>query len=476
MGMIMHDDVPYGSGTSYTQGTGIAINNNVIAVDADNTPTAGSEKPVKSKGVHLALEANREESASLLKSTVGWTGKNLLLNNATSQTTHGITYTVNADGTITSNGASDGWANLILCNNLPLKKGKYILSGIPNVNGAYLTIAKQSGDISCTFSNSVRYFELASDEVLTEVRISYRANITVSDAIFYPMLRDASIADDTYEPYHESVEEEIEQIYADNGVLGAKNLLVYPYYFTTRTINGVTFTDNADGSITVGSSEESQTASAKIEFYFASHTKPYTDMSRYSGKSLTLNGGTSDVTLNFWNATSGNFRDSGSGVTFSVPSLSGISWNICVVIQKDVVIATPVTIYPMLRLASDPDDTYVPYAMTNRELTEKVSVKPLTINLTASDKAIKMRDDSRRCGNVVNIRIQLQVTSEIANGTEIFRLDGLPHPGYAIAILGDTNEGTIIPLVIVTSNSNFVASCRKAIPIGFYAISYTYIE
>ena len=28
-------------------------------------------------------------------------------------------------------------------------------------------------------------------------------------------------------------------------------------------------------------------------------------------------------------------------------------------------------LYPMLRLASDPDDTYQPYAMSNRELTEK---------------------------------------------------------------------------------------------------------
>lgn len=56
MGMIMHDDVPYGEGTSYTQGTGIAINNNIIAVDADNTPTENSEKPVKSKGVYEVVE------------------------------------------------------------------------------------------------------------------------------------------------------------------------------------------------------------------------------------------------------------------------------------------------------------------------------------------------------------------------------------------------------------------------------------
>ena len=37
------------------------------------------------------------------------------------------------------------------------------------------------------------------------------------------------------------------------------------------------------------------------------------------------------------------------------------------------------TIYPMLRLVTDPDDTYVPHAMTNKELTDKVTPKNTTI-------------------------------------------------------------------------------------------------
>ena len=36
-------------------------------------------------------------------------------------------------------------------------------------------------------------------------------------------------------------------------------------------------------------------------------------------------------------------------------------------------------VYPMIRLASDPDDTYVPYAMTNRELTEKALMRGLVL-------------------------------------------------------------------------------------------------
>ena len=41
--------------------------------------------------------------------------------------------------------------------------------------------------------------------------------------------------------------------------------------------------------------------------------------------------------------------------------------------------------YPMLRLASDPDDTYQPYAMTNRELTEKkINIADLKTVVSAS--------------------------------------------------------------------------------------------
>lgn len=109
-------------------------------------------------------------------------------------------------------------------------------------------------------------------------------------------------------------------------------------------------------------------------------------------------------------------------------------------------------------------------------LTDMVNVESLTLHLIPTDKAIILKNNSGRCGNVVNIRIQLHVTAEIANNTEIFRLDGLPHTGYGIAILGDTNEGTIIPLVVPTSNDNFSMSCRKSIPVGYYAISYSYIQ
>lgn len=51
----------------------------------------------------------------------------------------------------------------------------------------------------------------------------------------------------------------------------SKNLLKYPYYQTTKTQDGVTFTDNGDGSITVNGTNES---TRKVLFSIASVSKP----------------------------------------------------------------------------------------------------------------------------------------------------------------------------------------------------------
>ena len=55
------------------------------------------------------------------------------------------------------------------------------------------------------------------------------------------------------------------------GDLTTKNLLPYPYIYTTKTINGVTFTDNGDGSITIDG-----TATANAVFYLVDNQDNYT--------------------------------------------------------------------------------------------------------------------------------------------------------------------------------------------------------
>ena len=55
--------------------------------------------------------------------------------------------------------------------------------------------------------------------------------------------------------------------------VAGKNLIPYPYIYTTTTINGVTFTDNGDGSITV---DGTAAATANAVFYLADTSSKYT--------------------------------------------------------------------------------------------------------------------------------------------------------------------------------------------------------
>lgn len=193
---------------------------------------------------------------SLLKDTVGWTGKNLLKNTASSQTINGVTFTVNADGSITVNGTAtaniiDYFINKFTNDYFPYDTSKeYILSGCPaggSSNGYRLDIVGESGIVfSVDDIGNGAIFQFPKVPTGTE-RFSARIRIgngtVCNNVVFYPMIRRADIIDDTYEPYHESVEVMYEE--EIHGVNFIKNTA------STQTINGVTFTVNSDGSVTV---------------------------------------------------------------------------------------------------------------------------------------------------------------------------------------------------------------------------------
>ena len=168
--------------------------------------------------------------------------------------------------------------------------------------------------------------------------------------------------------------DDIKDVYEVMGQMGAKNLIPYPYYHSSRTENGITFTVNDDGSVKV-----SGTATADTVFRLLYQS---TSFSSYVGKKIIMSGcpqGGSDnpftYFLNFWGFNNGaSLRDKGDGATGIFNPSGGYGINI----QVGNGVTIDDTFYPMIRLASDLDDTYVPYAMTNKELTdEKVSYKYL---------------------------------------------------------------------------------------------------
>lgn len=127
--------------------------------------------------------------------------RNLLNVRAESQTINGITYTVNADKSITANGTATNSSYFILDEGMVFEAGStYVLSGCP-----------AGGDASNTYhmyveNNSVRDYGNGAFFTVTETNtnrtvILIRTGTTVSDLTFYPMIRKADVLDDTYYPY-----------------------------------------------------------------------------------------------------------------------------------------------------------------------------------------------------------------------------------------------------------------------------------
>ncbi len=146
-----------------------------------------------------------------------------------SHTESGITFTDNNDGSITVNGTATANASFTCIENAGdiYDKGYYYVSGCPS-GGSSLTYNMQN---KVDGSWEGKYYDIGNGQILNvqnsieNIIVYVRLGVTVDNIIFKPQL-----------------------IKLDEN---CENLLPYPYYQTTLESNGITFTDNRDGSITV---------------------------------------------------------------------------------------------------------------------------------------------------------------------------------------------------------------------------------
>ena len=187
---------------------------------------------------------------------------------------------------------------------------------------------------------------------------------------------------------------DIQDVYKANGVLGAKNLLKVPYHHTAGVVlpvggsvenAGLTYTHNADGSLSV-----SGTATTGSYCIF-NRKQDWADCNFYGKKiKMSVTPITQGAFMQLYDTDNGVtlFRtDASTGeVEFTMPEslVNNTSWNISLNFPAGAALNGE-TFYSMVRLASDTDSTYQPYAKTNKELTE---------NLTPQYKSLKNNYDS----------------------------------------------------------------------------------
>ena len=156
-----------------------------------------------------------------------------------------------------------------------------------------------------------------------------------------------------------------DRIYKSTG----KNLFVYPYTDTTTTLNGITFTDNGDGSITINGTATVQTA-----FYLKKTSWSYNSENKIEEGTYTFNRISINpniyLCMNIYNPDNTNvFYSSGAkDITFNVSSNQSME-------QPRIIVTSGTTVdnlrvYPQLEKGSTPTD-YEPYGSKGKWLLTK---------------------------------------------------------------------------------------------------------
>lgn len=292
--------------------------------------------------------------------------KNWLNLSSATQTVNGVTFTVNADGTITVNGTASAITQISVNDtNRFTNLGSYILSGCPSGGGNTTFDLRTDSNVDessdkIDTGNGIAFSKSTNSG--TRIIITIRSGYVANNLVFRPMIRLASIKDNTYVPYIPDNTELLS--YADNNVLGAKNLL--PANITNRTNAGITVTVNSDGGINV-SGTATEVMSIDVCNYFK---LPLGD---YILTGTPYGGSQAQFKLLLVRDGSGIGDDIGNGYRFSVTSASA-NYRVQIRIPSEMVgVAGNKTFYPMIRLASDTDNTYAPYSKTNIELTNSVA-------------------------------------------------------------------------------------------------------
>lgn len=150
----------------------------------------------------------------------------------------------------------------------------------------------------------------------------------------------------------------------DNPWVGGagKNLIPYPYYDSTGTVNGVTRTVNSDGSVTFNG-----TATASVYFNFVSNNTPHNF--KAGSYIFNVNGGATNpliagVTMSVNVRVGSNNKynvnlNTGTQSANFTPQEDGLLR--CYVAITSGTTVNNLTIKPMIRLASDTDATFEPY-------------------------------------------------------------------------------------------------------------------
>jgi hypothetical protein len=198
--------------------------------------------------------------------------------------------------------------------------------------------------------------------------------------------------------------------------INGKNLLIYPFSHTTKTQDGITFTDNGDGSVTVN-------GTATVNAFFelkSTGVAPYIQVKPNTSYTLSGNPDGANMTLYLYVLdefflTLGDYYDTGSGVTF-LTSSDAKYLTVIFFVKKDKVVSN-LTLYPQVEVGSSATN-YEPY----QGITKTISLKDTTDTqlylasyLTDCDKIVKKSDGKWYHRQYIDFKVDATTRSDYAD-------------------------------------------------------------
>ena len=358
----------------------------------DSTPTESSTNPVTSGGVWA--DQQRQETEIGVVANAG--AKNLLYISNTpgyTATSHGRTFTVLSDGGIKITGESSdssnadfyiigSWGNrsILLNENKDSCLIRMTCDTDYGYNQIRLRVMNRSTGSTVNDTGVETNKDVQLSHVITTVFVSVFPSVTLPEdgIVVYPMIRRAEITDDTFVPYaptNRELYDDLQRQETEIGVVanaGAKNAF-NPADYIANSRSGVTITYNGDGTYSL-SGTPTQTSD-----YLYTPDNVYNDLyGLQAGQPYTISTGveSSKVLVRIIPSYDGVSYD------WSRPLVNNASVKATFTIPDDVVgllidfrstanagSLNGIVLKPMIRPAEITDDTFVPYAKTNRELT-----------------------------------------------------------------------------------------------------------
>lgn len=466
----------------------------VLSVDTNGALEWSNEVPQAIQNLTDKLDDEVETRAELgTHNILYWSGSQ--------QTIYNVTFTPQADNSIiiSSEEGAAAYSEYIIYSRLSHKyyipNGTYILSGgTTDVrvcvgythNGAYEQLAESYGaEVTFTVNGSDETPNGAYLSVFVATALDVAFNKTV-----YPMIRLAIDNDSTYRKgamtnqelteENQTLTNKVTDEITTRVKLGAHNILPLTlenlkainasgvWSNNVYTYHDVTFTVDIDdkGAVTDIKVNGTNTAS-NTDLILCQGNLADFDGCLLSGCPSGLMGISinAELSISPWTSFA---EDTGNGATIG----SGIGANCIIFIRiKPNVAPSNKYFYPMIRLASDASTEYGPFAMTNRELTDKVAVKNITI--TPETGVTIDYNGSHKIGNlaILNFRFILDASFTVVDDIPIVRIDTPPLDTAIITEASAAWDGAAGGIVTILKSNSII----KLAAVGNFVAGRTYV-